>query len=264
MSIIVALLYLFNLLKNANASYQYPKTGFATMTHYDLPLNDVAACGCTGQSTHYPTAALSSLAYGSTDSYGPACGVCFNLTLLNTFTSNPPFFPSTHPSVVVKITDECPAISEWCNATLSKPNPGGHIINFDLAFPSPAGAIPSNFFPQNVSEYGYSDFGVWNISYEVVTCDPNWAGHSDLAALGSVPSLGDGVCCPAEVTASNICPSFSEDSGTKPPDTGSTGNGIAPHLSKGAQIAIAVVVLVVGLMGGYYSFLLFKSWRRKA
>jgi hypothetical protein len=172
------------------------------MTHYDLPLNAIAACGCTGQSTHYPTAAISSLAYGSTSSYGPACGRCFKLTLLNTFLSDPPFFPSTHPSVIVKITDECPPISQWCNATADKPNTAGHFINFDLAFPSPAGAIPSSFFPSNATEYGYTDFGVWNITYESVACTPDWAGSKDPAALGSVTALGDGGCCPGDVTVS--------------------------------------------------------------
>jgi hypothetical protein len=38
--------------------------GIATMTHYTLPLDFVAACGCAEQSTHYPTAAMSQMAYG--------------------------------------------------------------------------------------------------------------------------------------------------------------------------------------------------------
>jgi len=249
----------------AQAYWQMPSTGLATMTHYDIPLDDIAACGCTGESTHYPTAAISQLAYGSTDSYGPACGRCFKLTLLNTFTSDPPFFPSTNPSIVIKVTDECPAISQWCNATADKPNTAGHFINFDLAYPNPAGAIPSSFFPSNVTEYGYTDFGVWNISYESVSCSPNWAGHSDVSALGSVPELADAACCPAEVNANNTCPSFSENSSAEPPDTGSLGQSSLPHMSKGGQIAIAVIVLLVGLAvfgsGGYYFYLLIKSTR---
>lgn len=51
----------------------YPANGFATMTHYDLPRDDVAACGCTSTSTHYPTAALSQMAYGSSNAYGAFC-----------------------------------------------------------------------------------------------------------------------------------------------------------------------------------------------
>ena len=45
------------------------------------------------------------------------------------------------------------------------------------------------------------DFGVWNISYEVVSCS-EWKGWNDASALGSVPSLGDGACCPADPTVS--------------------------------------------------------------
>ena len=48
----------------------YPDFGPASLTHYDLPTNFVAACGCTPASTHYPTAALSQLAYGSSAGYG--------------------------------------------------------------------------------------------------------------------------------------------------------------------------------------------------
>jgi hypothetical protein len=46
----------------------YPSNGFATMTHYGLPLGDVAACGCTPSSTFYPTAAMNQMAYGNTQS----------------------------------------------------------------------------------------------------------------------------------------------------------------------------------------------------
>ena len=48
----------------------YPDSGPASMTHYTLPLDFVAACGCTAKSTHYPTAALSQMAYGSSDNFG--------------------------------------------------------------------------------------------------------------------------------------------------------------------------------------------------
>lgn len=84
----------------------------------------IAACGCTGKSTHYPTAALSQMAFGSSNNYGPGCGRCFRLTLLNSYTGTPPFFPSTRPSVVVKVTDLCP-LSEagWCSGTENKKNP---------------------------------------------------------------------------------------------------------------------------------------------
>lgn len=73
---------------------------------------------------HYPTAALSQKAYGSSQNYGPGCGRCFKLTLLNSYTSSPPFFPNAHPSVVVKVTDLCPLSQNgWCSGTENKTNP---------------------------------------------------------------------------------------------------------------------------------------------
>ena len=44
------------------------------------------------------------------------------------------------------------------------------------------------------------DFGVWNISYESVSCASYWSGFKNAAALGSVPSLADGACCPDDPT----------------------------------------------------------------
>ena len=108
---------------HASEWIQYPSSGHATMTHYTLPVGFIAACGCNTNSTYYPTAALNQMAYGSSTSYGSACGQCFKLTLLNAFTANPPFYPSVSNSVVVKITDLCPLSSKgWCNATASEPN----------------------------------------------------------------------------------------------------------------------------------------------
>ncbi|KAF8894017.1 RlpA-like double-psi beta-barrel-protein domain-containing protein-containing protein [Infundibulicybe gibba] len=198
-----------------HAWINYPATGFATMSHYEIPRDFVAACGCAPASTHYPTAALSQMAYGSSRAYGPACGKCFNLTLMNTFLSNPPFYPPTPKSLVIKITDLCPLSKNgWCSATESKPNSAGNYLNFDLAFPSEA--IPSDFFPSNVTLYGYTDFGVWNISYETVECQPQWAGSKEAAALGSISNQGpESVCCPADPTgsANDTCPSYSDQNG---------------------------------------------------
>jgi len=150
------------------------------------------------------------MAYGSDTGYGPACGRCFKLTLLNTFLSDPPFHPRFKKSIVVKVTDMCPYMKDgWCGGTGSNPNPAGNYLNFDLA--SPSSPIPADFFPSDVSLYGYSDFGVWNGSYESVSCT-QWAGFNDPAALGAVGSLADGFCCPADPTGSSggTCPSFPE------------------------------------------------------
>ncbi|PPQ89736.1 hypothetical protein CVT25_014137 [Psilocybe cyanescens] len=193
----------------------YSDTGLATMTHYTLPSGYVASCGCTPSSTNYPTAALSQMAYGSSTNYGPGCGRCFNLTLLNPVIATPPFNPSVVKFIVVKVTDLCPlSQTGWCSGTTSKPNSAGAFLNFDLAYPSKA--IPDDFFPSDEA-----DFGVWNITYQSVPCLNDWAGSNNAVALGSVRSLGSGACCPAEPSlgnTSNICPSFSDQNGI-PPDT---------------------------------------------
>jgi len=207
----------------------YPDNGIATMTHYQLPLDYVAACGCSPNSTQYPTVALSQMAYGSSMAYGPGCGRCFKLTLLNTFTSDPPFYPNVTKSVVVKVTDLCPLGSIWCSATNSKPNAAGVDLNFDLAYPSIA--IPDDFFPSNVTEYGYTDFGVWNISYSSVSCE-TWEGYKNSVALGAVDYLGDSVCCPANPSGNSTCPSYSEENGippeASPGDSSSVGTAPVP------------------------------------
>ena len=43
------------------------------------------------------------------------------------------------------------------------------------------------------------DFGVWNVSYESVSCADDWAGAKNPSALGSVDD-GSSVCCPADPT----------------------------------------------------------------
>ncbi|KAH0588960.1 hypothetical protein H2248_004741 [Termitomyces sp. 'cryptogamus'] len=153
--------YLFELLVSftglaaASAWIEYPSDGFATLTHYEIPLGFVASCGCVPDSTHYPTAALSQMAYGSSTAFGPACGKCFNLTLLNTVTADPTFYPNVTKSIVVKITDLCPlSVDGWCSGTTTKTNSAGHDLNFDLAYPSEA--IPNDFFPSDTALYGYT------------------------------------------------------------------------------------------------------------
>jgi len=195
----------------------YPSEGTATLTHYDLPKDYITSCGCTGKSTHYPTAALNQMAFGSGNNYGPSCGRCFRLTLLNSYIATPPFLPSTHPSVVVKVTDLCP-LSEtgWCSGTENRTNKGGQYLNFDLAWPSPA--ISDNFFPSNEKLYGYKDFGVWNVTYTSVSCE-EWKGWKDEAAKGSAPDING--CCPANPTGSeeDTCPSYSDANGVVPNTT---------------------------------------------
>ncbi|KAF6763072.1 RlpA-like double-psi beta-barrel-protein domain-containing protein-containing protein [Ephemerocybe angulata] len=211
-----------------SAWIQYPQTGLATLTHYTLPAGYVASCGCTPDSTKYPTAALSQMAYGSSANYGPGCGRCFKLSLLNPLVSTPPFVPSKTKSVVVKITDLCPFTQGgWCGGTTNSTNSAGAQLNFDLAYPSKA--IPDDFFPSDEKLYGYKDFGVWNITYESVSCYSSWAGSVNPSALGSVRALETSACCPAEPTGSSedTCPSYSDKNGL-PPDTSTKGNGHRP------------------------------------
>ncbi|KAF8973093.1 RlpA-like double-psi beta-barrel-protein domain-containing protein-containing protein, partial [Flammula alnicola] len=185
-------------------------------SHYTLPSGFVAACGCTPSSTDYPTPPfVRNMAFGSSTAYGPSCGRCFNLTLLNPLIATPPFIPPVVKHIVVKVTDLCPlSQTGWCNATAAKPNSAGAYLNFDLAYPSQA--IPNNFFPSDEALYGYTDFGVWNVTYGSVSCLSNWEGSDNAAALGSVKTLGTSACCPSDPTpgnVTNICPSFSDQNG---------------------------------------------------
>ncbi|PAV18763.1 endoglucanase v [Pyrrhoderma noxium] len=188
----------------------YPDNGFASMTHYTLPLDFIASCGCVGSSTHYPTAALSQMAYGSSTAFGPGCGRCFNLTLINAFLVDPPFYPNVTKSIVVKVTDLCPKTGRWCSASKDSVNDAGHQLNFDLAWPS--SSIPDDFFPSDPSVYGFDDFGVWNISYTSVPCEDSWAGSSNQSDFGAVNYLGSSVCCPTDpfTNTSSTCASYSD------------------------------------------------------
>ncbi|KAL5528580.1 hypothetical protein ACEPAF_7716 [Sanghuangporus sanghuang] len=230
----------------------YPDSGFATLTHYSLPLDSIAACGCVAESTHFPTAALSQMAYGSSEAFGPGCGRCFNLTLLNTFLSSPPFFPNVTKSVVVKVTDLCPFVGEWCSGTQDKPNPAGHQLNFDLAWPSTS--IPDDFFPSNASFYGYSDFGVWNISYASVPCESAWAGTSNSSSFGPVDYLGsESVCCPADpfTNSNSTCASYSDLNGIPreaTPGVASSSLQLIPHRLNTLSVFIAILVLCLDLV----------------
>ena len=161
-----------------------------------------------GRSTHYPVAALNRLAYGSNTSFGPVCGSCAKVTLTSTPLTPVPgpnesggdgiaFSDSDQqdgkaPSVVVKIIDLCPGLGgPHCNATAAGGNALGAFVHFDLAWPSPTGAIPSSFFP------GDHDYGVWDVNYTFVDCKL-WAGYRDQAAAGSSWNQQDSACCPLD------------------------------------------------------------------
>lgn len=87
-------------------------------------------CGCSTTTSLFPTAALSSAAYGSATSSGPACGMCFNLTLKAAYEATPPFnlTEGDRPWIVVKINDKCPTVNGerpgggWCGGTADRMN----------------------------------------------------------------------------------------------------------------------------------------------
>lgn len=66
----------------------------------------MGACGCTSTSTYFPTVALNELYYGSSSSYGPGCGVCFNISLASAIGAIPAFVvpEENRTSLVVKVT----------------------------------------------------------------------------------------------------------------------------------------------------------------
>ncbi|WAQ90269.1 hypothetical protein PtA15_12A257 [Puccinia triticina] len=189
-----------------------PPSGSASLTHYDLPLNFLAACGCAYGASYHATAAISALAYSGDERAsvgpGPGCGRCFRLTLQSAHGVSPPFVPADpKPSVVVKII--------------------GQQIHFDLALPSPA--LNLSFFPSNPDLYGYSDFGVWNINYQTVSCE-EWTGWSNKTNLGVEPSYPgfEESCCPINPPyTSDLCPKSIK---APPPSSAirSTGSAFTP------------------------------------
>lgn len=233
-----------------SAAVDFAPRGYASLTHYDLPLNYVASCGCVGRSTWYPTAALNRYAYGSNTSFGPSCGSCFEVRLVSTPLARPPPRPGTNdpwgdgifynpeqvssgstPSLVVKITDLCPGVGgPWCNATslangTVEANSLGFDVHFDLAWPSKG--ISKNFFP------GSRDYGAWNVSYAAVSCE-KWAGWKDKAALGSDWSQESSACCPNNPPPSGndaSCPAYYSTLGVDGALTPNTSN----ILSKGKR-----------------------------
>jgi hypothetical protein len=186
-------------------------SGRATLTHYDLPYKYIASCGCVGLSTRHPTAALNSYTYGSNESYGPSCGVCYRLSLESTPLAPPPpdgtgiAFAANDtkaPSVVVKITDDCPLSGDWCTQTPQRPtNSLGSTLHFDLAWPSRA--ISDDFFPTDQGR----DYGVWWAQYSVVDCI-EWSGYNDQEAVGSDWAQQSSACCPLRPTLNLATPNI--------------------------------------------------------
>nr|CDI56007.1 conserved hypothetical protein [Melanopsichium pennsylvanicum 4] len=276
----IAFLVLFCLMGIASAAVDFAASGYASLTHYDLPSNYVASCGCVGRSTFYPTAALNRFAYGSNTSFGPACGSCFHLRLVSTPLARPHPRPGSDdpwgdgiyyntsqvtsdstPNIVVKIIDLCPgAGGPWCNATrldngTVQGNSLGFDVHFDLAWPSKA--ISSSFFP------GTHDYGAWNVSYAAVSCD-KWAGWKDQAALGSDWTQQSSACCPNNPAPSETdasCPAYYDTLGTNgivPPNTSNilskgkgSSNAAPATLEQDATARIAIIFVLAAFMTSF-------------
>lgn len=245
------------------AAFSVEATGYASLTHYDLPRNYVASCGCVGTATHYPTAAVNRLVYGSNTSFGPSCGSCFQLKLVSTPLAAPPpvtdlqvwgdgvYYSDSDvaagktPNLVVKIIDLCPGIGgPWCNATqlvngTVQGNSLGFDMHFDLAWPS--AAISKSFFP------GSHDYGVWNVSYQAVSCE-EWNGYDDKAALGSDWDQQSSACCPANPPPSGndaCCPPYYDTLGVNALQTPNTSNILSKGQSSTASSETVPVTLIV-------------------
>ncbi|KAG6333317.1 hypothetical protein ID866_5774 [Astraeus odoratus] len=77
---------------------------------------------------------------------------------------------------------------------------------------------------------GYTDFGIWNISYQSVSCE-HWDGWNDSSALGDVANLGYDSCCPNDPTqnSDDSCPSYSDEHGIPPYSQPGSAANIVPH-----------------------------------
>ncbi|WAR61577.1 hypothetical protein PtB15_12B267 [Puccinia triticina] len=125
-----------------------------------------------------------------------------------------------------RVAPVCPGRSEAFGGRQDC-RPIGQQIHFDLALPSPA--LNLSFFPSNPDLYGYSDFGVWNINYQTVSCE-EWTGWSNKTNLGVEPSYPgfEESCCPINPPyTSDLCPKSIK---APPPSSAirSTGSAFTP------------------------------------
>ncbi|KAI0773273.1 endoglucanase V-like protein [Trametes elegans] len=156
--------------KRAKGGYVQNPSGQASFTHYsgcNQPACGVAANGYT--------AAVSQLAFGSGPGLGPgdACGRCFAVSA-----SADPYSPAyggPFQTIVVKVTDLCPAQGneEWCGQSTGDPtNQHGASVHFDICedtggagvfFPSGHGALTGTYTEVLCSQWSGSDGSpLWN------------------------------------------------------------------------------------------------------
>jgi len=181
--------------KRTTGGYIQNPSGTASFTMY-------SGCGspaCGKSATGY-TAAISQLAFGSLpgSGAGDACGRCFSLT-----GSADPYSPSyTGPfhSIVVKVTDMCPAAGNavWCGQTTADPtNQYGKPVHFDICedtggsnvfFPSGHGALTGTYTEVSCSEWSGSDgSSLWNGACLAGETAPIWPS-TGCGNQGTAPS----------------------------------------------------------------------------
>jgi len=152
--------------KRATGGYVQNASGSASFTMYS---------GCNqpacGQTANGFTAAMSQLSFGSAPGLGAgdACGRCFAVT--GAADPYSPGFTGPFKTIVVKVTDMCPASGnqEWCGMTQSNPtNQHGASVHFDLCeddgasgafFPSGHGALTGSYSEVSCSQWSGSDGG---------------------------------------------------------------------------------------------------------
>ncbi|KAF8479527.1 endoglucanase V-like protein [Russula ochroleuca] len=149
--------------------HQHRSGGWVQNPSGQASFTEYSGCGtpsCGISMTSGYTAAINELTFGSAQSYGDACGRCFNIT-----PTSDPYTPSyTGPmgnTITVRVSNLCPVAGneEWCGQTVSHPlNQFNMPVHFDLCEDSGAAAA---FFP--------SGRGAMLGTYQEVLCT-EWKG----------------------------------------------------------------------------------------
>jgi len=160
--------------------WDWAVSGEASMTHYELN-GGGGSCNVSAMGNAAgPTAAISGLSYGSWSGLGggPACGLCYALTVYGSYDgqADPALFPKC--SLVVRVTDQCPYPDnkEWCPGPEQPPseeylNPRGMRYHFDINISSGQGEA-REWFPRDASG---NLLGTGKVYFEMVSCR-EWSG----------------------------------------------------------------------------------------
>lgn len=152
-----------------------PQSGTATVTFYQRAASwthgGTGACGipASGQLPYF-TAAVNSRNFdsGGSEWLGDSCGMCYRLTNTGTNFWGTPYSHLVGKSIVVKITNLCPAQynQEWCTA----PNARGYSTHFDIGEDMQGGPSPVSALGDGVNK-------VYEVTFRRVSCS-EWNGPS--------------------------------------------------------------------------------------